>query len=210
MNKQLKLKAAIDYQEQGLSVIPIKHKDKKPRVKWKQYQEEKADKQRIEEWFSKYPNASIGIVTGEISDIAVIDIEKGGSTDEYPPTVTAKTGGGGYHLYYRYPESGISNSTRTKELTDIRGDGGYVIAPPSMHPSGNQYEWIADFNDVDMKEFPLDSFTGGSEKNTKTDLSHELNREVPEGERNNTATKVAGHFFARTPRRRSPIRMGKL
>lgn len=129
------------------SVIPI-GKDKKPLINWKEYQTRKATEQEIKSWFEKWPEANIGIVTGEISNIAVVDVEAGGSIEGLPETLKAKTGNGGWHFYYEY-EDGIENAARVRPLTDIRGEGGYVVAPPSVtqyekdgKPCGGKYEWL--------------------------------------------------------------------
>ncbi len=62
---------------------------------------------------------------------------------EIPHTMHAHTGGGGDHYYYSYPESGLGNSASTiAAKVDVRGDGGFVVAPPSVHRSGCPYEWV--------------------------------------------------------------------
>lgn len=199
MNYNDKFRALLEYKEKGFSVIPVGN-DKKPLVGWKQYQDEKVDTDQIRQWHKDYEDINIGIVTGEISGLVVVDVEDGGSIDGYPPTVTAKTGGGGWHLYYKHPGEKVANASRIEELTDIRGDGGYVIAPPSDHPSGGNYEWQAGFDDVEMAEFPIHLFNFSNQgEDQKTDWQNELNREVPEGERNETATKVAGKYLRNLP-----------
>ncbi len=179
-----KLEAALYYQSIGFSIIPI-GSDKKPLISWKKYQTEKASPTEIERWFSIYPEMGIGIVTGKISGIVVVDIEKGGSSKGYPSTVTAKTGGEGFHLYYKHPGHEVPNGTRVRELTDIRGDGGYVVAPPSKSTKG-LYEWIVSIDDADFAEMPdwINKI-----KNS------EKQKGVAEGSRNTTAASVAGKIF---------------
>jgi hypothetical protein len=122
----------------GASIIPV-GRNKVPLIPWKEFQTRKATEQEVEEWWTKWPEANIGLVTGKISNLAVIDIEKGGDISPFPETDTVTTGGGGWHLYYVYVE-GVENKTRIFPLTDIRGEGGYVVAPPSVHSSGKKYE----------------------------------------------------------------------
>ena len=62
---------------------------------------------------------NIGIATGALSGIAVVDVEAGGDIERFPPTVMAKTQGQGWHLYYKYPSDEIRNSTRITDLTDV-------------------------------------------------------------------------------------------
>ena len=129
-NKNI-LQAALDYQSKGFSIIPV-GSDKKPLIKWKEHQNKKASPAEIEGWFKKYPFMNIAIITGKISGVVAVDIEKGGSSEGYPPTVTAKSGGGGIHLFYKHPSYEVPNNARIRELTDIRGDGGYILLAPSV------------------------------------------------------------------------------
>lgn len=121
----------------GRSVIPL-GSDKRPLVTWKPYQEAAADETQVEQWWNLFPTANLGIVTGKISGIIVIDIDtyKEGTTklDAFPETYTVRTGNGGYHLYYSYvPNFTISaNSYPQWPGVDIRADGGYIVAPPSV------------------------------------------------------------------------------
>lgn len=178
---------AIKYQQHGYSIIPV-GKDKKPLIDWKKYQSEKATKEQVEEWFKGDTPPGIGIVTGKISNVTVVDVEKGGEWRDLPTTMTAKTGGGGYHLYYKYAE-GVGNSVRIRPLTDIRGDGGYVVAPPSGHSSGGMYEW---FKKEKPQPFPYQVF--GARPTVKTDWS-ELLKGLNEGSRNDSAAKVIGKLI---------------
>lgn len=125
---------ALAYQEAGFSVIPLK-KDKKPLLSsWLEFQKTPATAEVIEEWWLRYPDANVGIVTGKISGITVIDIDTKGETvvplDTFPQTYTVKTPSGGYHLYYQYdPEiKQTANTYPQFPHVDIRNDGGYVVA----------------------------------------------------------------------------------
>jgi len=123
------------------SVIPV-GRDKKPMIDWKEFQTRKATPEEIKAWFDKPEPPNIGIVTGKISGITVVDIEKGGKWEHYPVTQSAKTGGGGYHLYYQYAP-GMTNKARIHELTDIRGDGGYCFTAGHRvvtRPKNKQYK----------------------------------------------------------------------
>jgi hypothetical protein len=83
------------------SIIPL-GRDKRPLINWKEFQTRQATEEEVRGWFDKWPEANIGIVTGKISNVVVVDVEKGGSTEGLPETVVAKTGGGGWHYYYQY------------------------------------------------------------------------------------------------------------
>src|SRR3989344_1379875 len=144
--------AAHKYLDMGFSVFPV-GADKKPLIKWVKYQIERTTHKQIEEWFKLFPNINLGIATGALSGIVAIDVEAGGSIDGFPSTVTAQTGGKGWHLLYRYPGYEVRNSTRIAELTDVRGDGGYILAVPSISDKG-PYEWIKAPWEVEMAEYP--------------------------------------------------------
>lgn len=120
---------------------------------------------QIRAWFGEFgnPHANIGIATGKESGLVVVDfdIAKGANVVELferdnvdmPDTTIIKTGAG-LHFYYRYPSSGeIKNSvSRLGKFIDVRGQGGYVVAPPSRHASGARYQIQ---NDTDnLAEFP--------------------------------------------------------
>lgn len=114
------------------------------------------DIDQIEIWWRRWRSANIGIATGQGSGIVVIDIDLPrafSSLDavihKLPRTLTGLTGGGGLHLIYRaHPEHRLRN--RTSSLPgmpdlpgiDLRADGGYIVAPPSFHTSGERYQWL--------------------------------------------------------------------
>ena len=103
--------------------------------------------QELEDLIDKKPHANFGIITG--SGLVVIDVDaKSGGLETLesikellPLTLTIKTGGGGYHFYYKTDQH-ISNRTNMLKGIDIRGDGGFVVAPTSKHKSGEYYTII--------------------------------------------------------------------
>lgn len=134
----------------GFSVIPVKP-DKKPFISWAEFQKRKPTDDEIEEWCSKYPKAMIGIVTGSISGIVVIDCDTEDGFNAVRNLLpqdfilpTARTPRGGWHLYFDQPENGeeITIGTNLLSGVDFRGNGGFVIAPPSMNDSRMKYEWM--------------------------------------------------------------------
>ena len=187
------------YWKHGFSVIPL-GKDKRPLLEWREYQTRQPALEELREWFRNEPPA-IGIVTGRISGIVVLDIEHDAVFDKkyLPPTVIARTGGGGWHYYYRYPE-GVEIKNSVKKLDpkiDIRSDGGYVVAPPSLHPSGNHYEWIIkDFQEMDYLPEWIIKKLGESEE--KKDWKEVL-KGAEQGQRNNTATSLVGKILHYLP-----------
>jgi len=154
MNLPLRERAKMFLIENKYSVFPT-GKNKIPLVPWIEYQNRFPTIEEIDAWWDKFPEAQIGIVTGEISNLTVVDVEKGGDASFLPQNTTmVKTGGGGIHLYYVYAE-GIKNSTRIKELIDIRSEGGYVVAPYSSSDKGS-YEYIKQVDE--LLPFPRELF----------------------------------------------------
>src|SRR3989344_6493489 len=196
-NNQI-LEAALHYAELGLSVIPV-GRDKKPLIEWKKYQEERASHEQIKEWWAQFPDVNVGVVTGKISGIVVVDVESGGDVKNLPPTVISKTGGGGWHCFYLYPNLAVQNGVRVRELTDMRGDGGYVVIPPSLHKSGNRYEWLVSPNDADFAELPEWVLQKTSKQKQKTNWQEFISRENPNGARNMSATQLAGKLLYHIP-----------
>ncbi|MDO8513939.1 MAG: bifunctional DNA primase/polymerase [bacterium] len=201
------LEMALKYCELGFSVIPVGG-DKKPLGEWKKFQTERASPDQIRGWFDHRPDMNIGIVTGAISGIVVIDVEKDGSSEGFPPTVTAFTGGGGSHHYYKHPGVPVANGVRVRELIDIRGDGGYVVAPPSETTKGS-YDWVISPWDTGFEELPawvLENQKETAENDAaKQDWETIFSGDILEGMRNMTATKVAGKMLQAMPPEAWPL-----
>ncbi|MFX0198040.1 MAG: bifunctional DNA primase/polymerase, partial [Candidatus Hodarchaeota archaeon] len=137
---------------------------KKPFIPWIEFQERKATAEEIQEWWKKWPSANVGIVTGKISGIAVVDIDESRGFDaiqEYVPDSliipTSKTPRGGQHFYFQAPEQGLGNNSRLVPGCDFRGDGGYVIAPPSTNGKGKSYAWLDGLSIEEADPPPLPS-----------------------------------------------------
>ncbi len=154
---------AIKYAEMGFAVFPVRQ-NKTPYTPHG-CKDAKTDLRAIKTWWGRHPDANIGIATGSKSGgIVVIDIDidedKGVYGDEslkdwedengeLPDTWRAITGRGGYHYYFRSDET-IKNATGLYPGVDIRGEGGYVIAPPSLHQNGRNYAWEISPDDMDI------------------------------------------------------------
>ena len=140
INQTSPIEEALEYLASGWSIIPIVStgQKKEPAVKWKKYQSEHADEATARSWWDADPRRNIGIVTGEISGLIVLDVDgpEGLATletfGELPRTPVVRTGKG-KHYYFRYPGVKVRNFTKKLPGLDFRGDGGYVVAPPSKH-----------------------------------------------------------------------------
>ena len=108
----------------------------------------------MREWFA-HADRNVGIVTGAASGIVVVDVDKPELIDTLgllPSTPTVRTGKG-LHLYFKHPGRPVANKVGLLSGVDLRGDGGYVVAPPSIHPNGASYEWNVGL-DVPFAELP--------------------------------------------------------
>lgn len=142
------LDTAIEYATKyKWSIIPLKPQDKKPYIKWEPYQKRPATITDIRQWWSKYPDAMIGVITGQVSGLSVIDIDSQGGqkavTDLLPDNFvapTAVTPRGGMHIYLKYCPD-LRTSSDVLPGVDVRSEGGYVAVPPSLSSSGKKYVW---------------------------------------------------------------------
>jgi DNA polymerase I-like protein with 3'-5' exonuclease and polymerase domains len=144
------LGAAQLYVNRGWSVIPIHTLGKDPSLPgWKQFQERRATNEELAQWFGQGNVArnNLAIIAGTVSKILVVDIDanRGGNVwlaeKNLSSSYIVRTGGGGRHLYFQHYGEPLKNSVNLAPGVDIRAEGGYVVAPPSMHASGLRYEW---------------------------------------------------------------------
>jgi replicative DNA helicase len=173
-----------------------------------------ADESTITRWWTTAPNANIGIVCGwDGSGWLIVDVDVEGADawhelermHELPRTVEAFTGGGGQHVVFQRPPffavPSIGNSAgRLPDGVDVRCDGGYIVAPPSLHVSGRRYEWSVDGHPDDVSPAPLPEWlldtirNGGAPR-----IPRELGDEQPilEGTRDDTLASLAGSMRRR-------------
>ena len=170
----------------------------------------------IRSWWGRWPEANIGLLTGEGSGLVVLDVDPrhGGHVGieelerqfgELPATVEAQTGSGGRHLLFKHPGQRIANSAGLLGPgLDIRGDGGYIVVPPSLHASGRRYAWDGARHPAYMEPAPMpawlaDRLTQAEKRpgpaTPKTSIGNLVLTEVPEGQRNSSLARLAGHLF---------------
>lgn len=158
--------AAVHYAELGYRVFPLKPKGKDPATRHG-FNDASNVPETVRAWWIQNPDYNIGIATGD--GLVVIDIDykpeegKDGfetlrqweqDHGELPPTWMVLTGTGGVHYWYKTPAN-FKNSVELLPGIDIRSRGGYVVAPPSIHPNGNPYEWEASGDPEEVEISPL-------------------------------------------------------
>lgn len=206
--------AALEYAEKGLAVFPLIPRSKEPIYKGG-FQKATTDPEIIRRWWRKNPDANIGIATGQKSGgVFAIDYDKDEDkgidgcesareweldNGELPDTARTITGRKGYHDLFR---SGRPIKTRAKlhPGIDIRGDGGYIVAPPSIHPNGNRYEWEQSIDEFGITEADdtVFRFLGmDADGLSNTFERFELPDKIPTGERNDKLYKFACSLQAR-------------
>ena len=145
------LSEALAYAARGWAVFPVKPGGKAPATRHG-VKDATVDPAPISRWWHESPDANIGVATGRISGLYVIDLDGPVGVDNWEacqlvygdaPTLMATTGKG-LHLYYSVPfELDLRNTAGALGAhIDSRGTGGYVLAPPSLHPNGARYEWV--------------------------------------------------------------------
>lgn len=207
------LNQALAYSYHGFSVIPVEPKGKRPLLLWQEFQHRPPTAEEVQTWFLRTPEANVAIVTGRVSGLVVLDVDlKHGGGESLsileqihgalPATVEARTGSGGRHLYFAHPGGVVRNRVGLRPGVDLRGDGGYVVAPPSLHPSGGRYVWMPERS---PEELPLAATPAWLLKESRGERAgHPLSywrmlvREgVDEGQRNCTIASLAGHLLWR-------------
>lgn len=205
--------AAGDYLRRGWSVIPLQPRSKLPAIRWEGYQQRRADPETLRRWLRRWPALNIGIVTGAVSGLVVLDLDRShGGFDSLdtlerlygplPDTVEAETGGGGRHFYFSAPPASLCNKAGIAAGIDLRAEGGMVVAPPSIHPSGTSYRWRAGREPGTLPPAVLPPWIarlaadGSAGKGRRLTYWRTLVREgVEEGRRNTTIASFAGHLL---------------
>ena len=163
------LECALQYRENGWSIFPANGKQP-ALLSWERYQDTPATEEQIKRWFSNNKNQNIALVTGKVSGIIAFDIDGEAAaahfhhmldsigdkemTSAISNTLRTKTGGGNLHILIGFkpeefsngdlignPLLWLSNEAKHNEIR-LKGEGGYIIVPPSLHPNGNRYEFV--------------------------------------------------------------------
>lgn len=156
-------KSALWYAKHGWQIFPLRPRTKEPFYGIGVYNAT-SDTDQVMDWWRKWPQANIGLHCGG-SGLLALDLDTykecfAGSSifiDGDYETLSSRTGSGGTHLIYRTPE-GVKYGNQTGDLPqgiDVRGYGGYIVLPPSVHPNGKRYEWEFAYSPADTLPSPL-------------------------------------------------------
>lgn len=134
-------RAALAYAQLGARVFPCAARGKRPCTA-NGLHDATCELETVHGWWSRWPNANVGVVTGSTFD--VLDLDDGNAISwaraQGIPAGPAVQTARGLHVYVQ--PVGVGCRTRLREHVDYRGRGGYVVVPPSIHPTGRVYRWI--------------------------------------------------------------------
>ncbi len=215
------LAAALDYAARGWAVIPLhtvhaardcscgapacSSPGKHPRTS-RGTKDATGDLATIHRWWTTWPEANVGVATGAASGLVVLDVDAAkhgpdtlaGLAAEHgslPTSPRVRTGGGGFHVYFRHPGGRIANNAgKLGPGLDLRGDAGYVVAPPSRHASGHRYEWDPQ-NPITLPLVPFPAWLiEGVIAKPRSVSTQDSDEPIPDGQRNVTLTSLAGRL----------------
>jgi hypothetical protein len=157
----------------------------------------------IRRWWKEYPQANIGVATGEVSDLIVLDVDPrhGGleslarfekENGPQPEGPVVRTGGGGFHHYFRYSEAGLANKVGLLPGLDVRSDNGYVVYPGSVHQSGEPYRFLHNKTPGKVITPPFPAALVKLATASLPTTSKAFTWLIPEGGRHSTLTSLAG------------------
>jgi hypothetical protein len=181
------LRWAVAYARRGWSVIPLHTPGetgcscgrpacaavgKHPRLSWEAAMSRRAAESEVIAWWRRWPEANIGVVTGRVSGLAVLDIDPrhdGRATLEalevahgpLPATLEVATGGGGSHLWYAAGPETVPSAVLGPGV-ELKAEGGLVVVPPSLHRSGRRYAWVPGRSPADGDPAPLPAWLGAA------------------------------------------------
>jgi len=193
------LAAALAYALAGLPVLPL---DGKVPRNTGGLLNASTDPAVVAEWWHRWPDANVGIRTGAASGLVVLDVDVPAGLRSLAElerrhgkltSSKALTGSGGWHFYFAHPDAPLGNSAgRLGEGLDVRGDGGYVVAPPSVHASGRVYRWARGLERV--TEAPAWLLEAATRQHT---AAPSIGEQIPKGERDSTLASLAGSMRRR-------------
>ena len=208
------------YTDMGCSIFPCRPNDTRPasdllprvdgKPTWLPFQKTPPTREQVQDWWTRIPDANIALVTGAVSRVVVLDLDRGHAKGvdglasvqdaglNLPETYCVQTPRGGMHCYYKHPGGTVPNATALLPGVDIRGDGGYVLIPPSRRPEG-VYRPISKTKTLPIAPLPdwLRSIDKSHPQPTSSgEWTTIWDQPCTEGHRNDTTAQIAGHLAA--------------
>ncbi len=198
--------AAAWYAEHGFPVFPCKPRSKQPLTEHG-FKDATTDQKRVTEWWQEWHYANIAMPTGAASGLLAVDIDPRNGGDKalaelkaehgrLPDTAEQITGGGGRHIIFRHP--GIPVPKALAPGIDLKGDGGYIVVPLSIHPNGRPYRWDgpkgrnALLSPAEMPSWLRERIAAAGHGGTRSKPVAEIAEKWIPGNRNNLLTSLAG------------------
>ncbi len=177
-----------------------------PLVAWEVYQSRLPTTDEVAAWRTQWPDCNWAMITGMISGVVVLDIDPRHGGDDairgyaLPPTHTVRTPHGGWHYYYRHPGGRVPNAVGLLPGVDLRGDGGFVLKPPSI-VDGRPYEVVTDEPLAPLPQWILERLAeraapDGQHRGDDDEMTVLLHG-VDEGQRDVSAVRLAGHYIGK-------------
>ena len=200
--------AALRAARHGWQVFPCLERGKAPATA-RGLSNAQTNEQHIIAWWLANPGCNVAVRTGAPSDIVVLDVDgdegwdsKHALEDEhgaFPETLSVVTPRGGQHFYFQHPRIEIRNTTGyPKPALDIRGDGGYVLMPPSVGPTGRAYEKDDEAAVAPMPDWLVKLLVERQNREDQLLAGHnyvEMIDGMPSGERNSGIARLTGHWL---------------
>jgi hypothetical protein len=206
------IKAAMDFGRFGWSVVPVEPRGEESIVSWQIYRHRQPEMTEIGDWFNRWPGANLAIVTGIISALVVLDLDarRGGESSlvrleqehgPVPETVEA-TMGACRQLYFSHPGGIVRERPNLAPGIDLHGDGGYLVAPPSVHASGERYRWVHSPEVYHLEPLPswllsIPQEERGEPEQPLAQWLAPLQAEVAEGGRSDALAMLCGHLLCK-------------
>lgn len=204
--------AALRWAERGRPVLPV-GAHKRPLIE-RGLTDATTDAETLRRWWTRWPNANVAIRTGAPSGLVVLDVDGQEGADALaelereheplPTTASVATPRGGQHFYFAHPGSPVKTTASViAPGIDVRGDGGYVLVPPSVGPNGRPYAWDEEAPPAAMPPW-LVTLTrarteGDGERRAEPASTwvRMVAHGLPEGERNAGLARLVGHLLVR-------------
>ena len=200
------IRTALALAARGFHIFPCRPRDKRPATA-NGLKDATTDPDIIRVWWTQQPDSNVAIATGPASGIFVVDVDgldaeaglrqleaEHGALPATVEVITAR----GRHIYFRWPQEPVRNSAgKIGTHIDVRGDGDYVLCPPSIHPSGRRYSWSVDSANY-IAEAPgwlVAKQNGVAISATPSPEWRTLIEGVGEGARNCSLARLAGHLL---------------